>query len=343
MADEKKKASALLSPFSLSLSFLFLKPPHHFPKQDEAARLEAWNAEKPELQAYIAALAESRSLLRKQLQGLEATRKARAAEAAEARARAKAEAAAASPPTAAASSSVAAAPPPSSASSNPPSPTPGFNVITAHRAPGVPAPSDADLVAERDRLLGGVRRLEEALAEARARADGGGGGGGGAAAATDPSNPFAAAAAAPASSPSSASDPASVPDPAKTQEARARAEADVWASQLVALQDTLRLTRLEAAAADVELAGRARLRAARLEKEAAERAGETAVARARAQVMSVEARLDKLKMALYFPKVKVCEKIFSLFFFLSLLFFFMRKEKDRSNEKKKTHLLSPPF
>ena len=74
MADEKKKASALLSPFSLSLSFLFLKPPHHFPKQDEAARLEAWNAEKPELQAYIAALAESRSLLRKQLQGLEATR-----------------------------------------------------------------------------------------------------------------------------------------------------------------------------------------------------------------------------------------------------------------------------
>ena len=171
MADEKKKASALLSPFSLSLSFLFLKPPPHFPKQDEAARLEAWNAEKPELQAYIAALAESRSLLRKQLQGLEATRKARAAEAAEARARAKAEAAAASPPTAAASSSVAAAPPPSSASSNPPSPTPGFNVITAHRAPGVPAPSDADLVAERDRLLGGVRRLEEALAEARARAD----------------------------------------------------------------------------------------------------------------------------------------------------------------------------
>jgi len=91
----------------------------------------------------------------------------------------------------------------------------------------------------------------------------------------------------------------------KSQEARVRAEADVWASQLVALQDTLRLTRLEAAAAEVELAGRARLAAAKLEKEAAERAGETAAARARAQVMSVEARLDKLKMALYFPKVKV--------------------------------------
>ena len=79
----------------------------------------------------------------------------------------------------------------------------------------------------------------------------------------------------------------------------------MWASQLVALQDTLRLTRLEAAAADVELAGRARLAAARLEKEAAERAGESQAARCRAQVMSVEARLDKLKMALYFPKVKV--------------------------------------
>ena len=111
-------------------------------------------------------------------------------------------------------------------------------------------------------------------------------------------NPFA--------SPPSPSSSASAQD-ARSQEARARAEADVWASQLVALQDTLRLTRLEAAAADVELAGRARLAAARLEKEAAERAGETAAARARAQVMAVEARLDKLKMALYFPKVKVSD------------------------------------
>ena len=215
------------------------------PSQDEAARLEAWNAEKPELQAYIAALAESRSLLRKQLQGLEATRKARAAEAAEARVRAKAAAAAATasppPPTAAASSPSSA----SASASNPPSPTPGFNVITAHRAPGVPAPSDAALVAERDRLLGGVARLEEALAEARARADGGGGAA--TATATYPSNPFAAAPpSSAASDPASASAPASAPapDPSRSQEARARAEADVWASQLVALQDTLRLTRL---------------------------------------------------------------------------------------------------
>ena len=272
------RAAHLLN-FFFSVFFLSLSTPPPL-LQDEAARLEAWDAEKPELQAYIAALAESRSLLRKQLQGLEATRRSRAAEAAEAEAaRAKAVATSPLPPP------VASSPPPSS-SSNPPSPTPGFNVITAHRNPGVPPPSDAALVAERDRLLSGVRRLEEALAEARARADG-----------ADTLNPFFS----PADPPSAPADPDSV----KSQETRARAEAEVWASQLVALQDTLRLTRLEAAAADVELAGRARLSQARLEKEAAERAGETAAARARAQVMSVEARLDKLKMALYFPKVKV--------------------------------------
>jgi hypothetical protein len=327
MVGPTEKQSALsLSSFFLSLSFLSLnpsRPPHSF--QDEAARLEAWNAEKPELQAYIAALAESRSLLRKQLQGLEATRKARAAEAeAEAAARAKAAAAAASPPPAAAAS-----PAPSSSASNPPSPTPGFNVIAAPRAPGVPPPSDAALVAERDRLLAGVARLEHALAEARARADGG----------ALASNPFAPPAPAPAPAPSSAPPssplfPSAAPEPSsKAQEARDRAEADVWASQLVALQDTLRLTRLEAAAADVELAGRARLSAARLEKEAAERAGETAAARCGAQVMGVEARLDRLKMALYFPKVKVRFEFFPPVF--SFFYGFLRSCVKR---EQKAHL-----
>ena len=135
-------------------------------------------------------------------------------------------------------------------------------------------------------------------------------------------NPFA--------SPPSPSSSASAQD-ARSQEARARAEADVWASQLVALQDTLRLTRLEAAAADVELAGRARLAAARLEKEAAERAGETAAARARAQVMAVEARLDKLKMALYFPKVKVSDPPPPLHF-SNFLMFLRRREGEGGSE-----------
>jgi hypothetical protein len=132
-----------------------------------------------------------------------------------------------------------------------------------------PTATDAELVAERDRLLAGAARLEAALDEARARADADAG--------------------------------------AAARERAARGapdESQVWASHLVVLQDTLRMHREEAGAAEVELAGRARMAAAAAERAAAEAAGRAAAARARAQLLATEARIDRLKMELYFPKVK---------------------------------------
>ena len=46
-------------------------PPSSSLLQDEAARLEAWTAEKPELKAFIGALVESRALLRRELARLD--------------------------------------------------------------------------------------------------------------------------------------------------------------------------------------------------------------------------------------------------------------------------------
>jgi len=46
-------------------------PPSSSLLQDEAARLDAWTAEKPELKAFIGALVESRALLRRELARLD--------------------------------------------------------------------------------------------------------------------------------------------------------------------------------------------------------------------------------------------------------------------------------
>jgi len=119
-----------------------------------------------------------------------------------------------------------------------------------------------------------VTRLEAELASAR----------------TDADARLAASAAA------SASGAPPAPDPC--------GEAEVWATRLVVLQDTLRMHREEAGAAEVELAGRARLAAAAAERAAAEAAGSAAAARLRAQLDATEARLDRLKMELYFPRAK---------------------------------------
>ena len=146
------------------------------------------------------------------------------------------------------------------------------------RPPGAPPPTDAQLAAERDRLLAAVGRLEAQLADARTRAD---------------ADASAAAARRASAAAADASRNRGAPD-----------EAEVWASHLVVLQDTLRMHREEVGAAEVELAGRARLAAAAADRAAAEVAGRAAAARTRSQLLATEARLDRLKMELYFPKVK---------------------------------------